>query len=140
MLKNPDMKLPAYMASFLKNGSNKENLFNLTERAFIQDKVKLGSKTMFFSITNQCSKITQSEMSIIPDKFIDNEEAHTKLVVLIGNASIQQGHMVMVRSPSGDIDIPVLFLLHQFENTTILIDNGVGKNRKIIDVIFFFLM
>ena len=44
---------------------------------------------MFFSNTNHCSKITQSEMSIIPDKSSEHEEADTKLVVLIGNASIQ---------------------------------------------------
>ena len=32
MLKSPDMKLPADMTSFLKNGSNKENLFNLIKK------------------------------------------------------------------------------------------------------------
>ena len=85
------MKLPADMTSFLKNGSNKENLFNLIKKtAFIQDKVKLESKTMFLSNTNYFSKITQSEMSIIPDKSSDHEEADTKLVALIRKASIQQ--------------------------------------------------
>ena len=44
-----------------------------------------------------------------------------------------------VRSPSGDIDIPVFFVLHQFEDITVLIYNGVRKNRKIIDAIFFFV-
>ena len=38
----------------------------------------------------------------------------------------------MVRSSSGDIDILVLFILHQFEGKNVFIDNGVGKNRKII--------
>ena len=47
---------------------------------------------MFFSNTNHCSKITQSEMSIIPDKSRDYEEPDPKPVVLIGNASIQQGN------------------------------------------------
>ena len=46
----------------------------------------------------------------------------------------------MARSPSGDINIRVLFLLHQFENINALVDNGVEKNRKIIDVMFLFLM
>ena len=41
----------------------------------------------------------------------------------------------MVRSPSGDIDIIVLFLLHQFDGIRGLRDNGTGeKNRKIIDM------
>ena len=53
MLKSPDMKLPADIVSFLKNGSNEENLFNFIETTFNQDKVKVGSKTMmFFSNTN----------------------------------------------------------------------------------------
>ena len=94
--------------------------------AFIQDKGKLGRKTTFFSNTNYCSKITQSEMFIIPDKSSDHEETDTKLVALIRKASIQQEKTVMVRLPSRDIDILVLpsrdigilvfFLLHQFEN------------------------
>ena len=82
------MKIPADMASFVKNGSNKENQFNFIETAFTQDKVKLRSKTMFFSNTNHCSKITQSEMSVIPDKSSDYEEPDPKPVALIGNASI----------------------------------------------------
>jgi hypothetical protein len=40
----------------------------------------------------------------------------------------------MVRSPSGDIDIITLFFGQDFSDTQILIDNGSGKNRKIIDV------
>ena len=78
------------MASFLKIVSNEENLINIIERAFIQGKVKLGRRTMFFSNNNYCSKITQSEMSIIPDKSSDHEEADTKLVALIRKASIPQ--------------------------------------------------
>ena len=39
----------------------------------------------------------------------------------------------MIRSPSGDIDIITLFIGLHFSDTQILIDNGSGKNRKIID-------
>ena len=78
-------------------------------------------------------------MSIIPDKSSDHEEADAKLVAFIGSASMQPGNTVMVGSPLGDIDILVLFLLHQFENITVLIDNDVGKNKKIIDMSSTFL-
>ena len=40
----------------------------------------------------------------------------------------------MVRSPSGDIDILVLFLKHGLGNVRVYIDNGIGKARKIIDM------
>ena len=55
-------------------------------------------------------------------------------MALVENAEIVEGNSLMVRSPSGDIDILVLFLLHQFDGKNVLIDNGVGKNRKIIDM------
>ena len=38
----------------------------------------------------------------------------------------------MVRSPSGDTDILTLFVAHDFRDTKVFIDNGTGKNRKII--------
>ena len=64
----------------------------------------------------------------------DHEEADTKLVALVRSSTPQPGNTVMIRSPSGDIDIVALFLGHEFPNVQILIDNGTGKDRKIIDV------
>ena len=46
------------------------------------------------------------------------------------------GNTMLVRFPYGDIDILMLFLLHQFEPKQVLIDNGTGSNRKIIDMSF----
>ena len=60
-----------------------------------------------------------------------NEEAGTKLVALVEAANIANGKTVMIRSPSGGIDIIVFFTLHEFDGITILIDNGVGKIRII---------
>ena len=42
----------------------------------------------------------------------DHEEANTKLVALVEPTNIANGKTVMIRSPSGDIDIIVLFILH----------------------------
>ena len=39
----------------------------------------------------------------------------------------------MIRSPSGDIDILTLFVANDFGGVKVLIDNGTGKHRKIID-------
>ena len=66
-------------------------------------------------------------MSIISDKSSKCEEADAKLVALIENASIQQGNMVMVRLPSGGINIPVSLWI-------------MFLKKKAIDVIFFCLM
>ena len=40
----------------------------------------------------------------------------------------------MVRSPSGDTDILTLFVAHDLRDKKVFIDNGTGKNRKIIEV------
>ena len=56
------------------------------------------------------------------------------MVALVGPANIENDKTVMIRSPSGDIDITVLFIHHEFDGITILIGNGVGKSRKIIDM------
>ena len=128
------MKLPEDMQKFLRNGANKEMLFNLIEVALKEGKKKIGDKVIYFSNVNHCLKITQHEAFIVTEKSSDHEEADTKLVALVKAANIANGKTVMIRSPSGDIDIIVLFILHEFDGITILIDNGVGKSRKIIDM------
>ena len=61
----------------------------------------------------------------------DHEEADTKLVAMSFSRHIIAENL-MVRSPSGDIDILVLFLLHQCSH--VFIDNGTGSNRRILDM------
>ena len=56
------------------------------------------------------------------------------LVALACAANVSPGHAMMNRSPSGDIDILVLFVAHNFDGVKVLIDNRTGKTRKIIDV------
>ena len=55
-----------------------------------------------------------------------------KLVALVEAANIANGKTVMLRSPSGDSDITVLLILHEFDRITVLIDNAVGKSRKFV--------
>ena len=78
--------------------------------------------------------ITRTEVCLILEQASDHEEANTKLVALVHNADILPCQSVMVLSPSGDVDILVLFLLHQRDNIKVLIDNGTGKSRKVIDM------
>ena len=56
------------------------------------------------------------------------------MVTLVGAANIENGKTVMIRSPSGDIGIIALFKHQEFDGITILIGNGIGKSRKIIDM------
>ena len=128
------MKFPADMQSFLRNGANKETLINLREVELKEGKKKVGDKVIYFSNVNHCLKIAQHVAFIVSEKSSDHEEADTKLVALVGAANIENCKTVMIRSPSGDIDIIVLFTHHEFDGITILIGNGVGKSRKNIDM------
>ena len=133
ILKTLDMKLPYDMTTFFQNRKNKDLLFNLIERSIVEDKSKLNERVVFFSNKEHCFKISIGHVLQIPEKSSDHKEADTKLVAPVESAEVNSNN-VMVRSPSGDIDILVLFNLHQFEGKNVFIDNGVGKNRKIIDM------
>ena len=113
IFKRPNLKIPGDMQSFLRNGANKEMLFNLTEVAFKKEKDKVGDKVIYFSKVNDCLKITQHEVFIVTEKSSDHEKADTKLVALIEAANIENDKTVIIRSPSGDII--VLFILHEFD-------------------------
>ena len=102
------------MSSFLRNGQNKEVLFNLIEQSIIDSKEQLKNKVVFFSNKSHCS-ITREAVNLYNGFASDHEEADTKLVALVNSYDLPANeNCVVVRSPSGDIDILVLFLLHQF--------------------------
>ena len=93
----------------------------------------MGDK-LHFSNVNHCLKITQHVAFMVTEKSSDHEEADTKFAALVGAANIENGKTVMIRSPSGDIGIIALFKHQEFDGITILIGNGIGKSRKIIDM------
>ena len=134
VLASPDMKVPYDFACFLRNGENKEMLFNLIQQSLEEGRKELADKTVYFSNKSHCTKITQDEVSIIEGYASDHEEADTKLVALALAANVPPGDTIMVRSPSGDIDILVLFVAQDFGAVKVFIDNGTGKSRKIVDV------
>ena len=133
VITSPDMKVPYNFTSFLQNGDNKAMLFNLIQRAIEEDKSKLRGKTIFFSNEYHCTKVSEDEVVVAERLESNHEEADTKLIALVQAANVATGDSVMVRSPSGDIDIVALFVAHDFPGVQVLIDNGTGLNRKIID-------
>ena len=106
------MKVPYDFDKFLKNGENKESLFNLIKQAIKEGREDLGERVIYFSNKSECKKITVNETSLSNELASDHEEADTKLIALVLAADVTPGDAVMVRSPSGDIDILILFLAH----------------------------
>ena len=78
--------------------------------------------------------------SNVEDLATDQEKAHTKTAYLIqhaANTNHDKDIVCVVRSNSGDINIPIILLGIELErNVHIYIDNGTGKNKlhKIIDI------
>ena len=106
----------------------------MIEQAIEEGREDLGERVIFFSNKSECKKITVNEISLSNELASDHEEADTKLIALVLAADVTPGDAVMVRSPSGDIDILLLFLAHDFAGVQVLIDNGSGKDRKVIDI------
>ena len=118
------------MQSFQRNGASKEMLFNLTEVALKEEQKNIGDKVIYFSNVNHFLEITQHEAFIVTEKPSDHEEADTKLVAQVEATNFPNGKTVLIRSPSGDTDIIVLFILHEFDGIiTIIIDNGLEKEK-----------
>ena len=122
VLKNTQMKLPSDMSSFLRNDQNKEMLFNLIEPSIYESKELLKNREVFFSNKTHCSRTTNEAVNLYNSFASDQKEADTKLVALVNSHDLPANQTcVMVRSPSGDIDILVLFLLHQFDRKNVCI-------------------
>jgi hypothetical protein len=113
------MKVPYDFADFLRNGSNKEMLFNLIQQAIVDNKSSLQDRTIFFSNKRDCMMIKEDQASTVPILKSNHEEADTKLVALVFAANVPQGESVMIRSPSSDMNILTLFVSHDFGDTNI---------------------
>ena len=128
ILKSPDMKVPFDIKSFMSVGQNKEDLFNLIKRAIIEIETHL---KIFFCF-RETFEITNGLELDRTDLQCDHEEADTMLVAFAYQTSSPG---IMVRSPSGDVDIVSLFLYHDmFIDADVFIDNGTGAQRKMIDI------
>ena len=82
-----------------------------------------------------CLRITVNTTDIIEELTINQEEADTKLLLYAKHAfSSIENQAVLVRSPSGDVDINVLFIITLFPEKAdrVYLDYGTGKSRKIL--------
>ena len=132
-LRSPDMKVPHDFAGFLRNGSNKEMLFDLIQQSIEEDRANLEDRTVYFSNKKKiCTMIKEDQVTVLPNLNSDHEEADTKLVALVCAANVPSEESIMVRSPSGDIDILTLFVAHDFRVTKVYIDMVQAKIERLL--------
>ena len=96
----------------------------------------LGERNVYFARGGKCKKISNSGSVDVEELETDHEEANTKIAYLIQHAarsSDGQQIICVVRSSSGDIDIMLLGMDLE-NNVHIFIDNGSGKDRKLLEL------
>ena len=92
----------------------------------------LDSAEMFISTGNDCLKITAESVETEHELVSNQEEADTKIVLHSFHAlNRDQVSNIIIRSPSGDIDIIVIIIgLLLDKQTRWFLDTGSGNNRK----------
>ena len=87
---------------------------------------------MFVARKNNCVKIMPEGVEIVSCLKRDHEEADSKIAYLLKHAQSELNNTVfIIRSCSGDVDIPVLLLgSTALDLSRVYIDSGTGKYRQ----------
>ena len=134
VVRSPDVRIPPDLKKFLNNGENKERMFELIEEVWIQSRNQNDRHTIYFARGSSCIKIANGVSEPVPQLNTNHEEADTKMAYLVQHVLRENGanKLCIVRSSSGDIDIPVILVAADLADRRIFIDNGTGRNRKIL--------
>ena len=131
-------KIPRNFSDFLKDGDNKTRLIELIKDEFVKhshDYLQLlSSEVIYFSIDGLCLQIKQVGVIEASQLSSNQEEADTE-VLLHANHVLHENidQNVVLRSPSGDIDINILCIaMFPLQVERIWIDYGTGDNRKVL--------
>ena len=122
-------KIPRNFSVLLKNGDNRTRLIEILKDEFAANKSalldKLNCQQILFSMDQLCYKITDSDIVVVEELSSNQEEADIKLLLHAKHAFGDiDNSPVIVQSPSGDVDINVLFLgMFTIQPDKIFIDN-----------------
>ena len=130
------MRIPPDFQTFLRNGDNKERLLKLIEEVWIENKEVVSDRTIYFARGDICVKLTRNGHEVITELATHHEEADTKIAYLIEHFvehNNKERVGIVVRSSSGDTDIPIILLggLRK-DDVDVYIDNGTGKARHLL--------
>ena len=131
IIRSGKMKIPKDFQTFLNNGKNKERVFEIFEETYAFRKAELG-REIIFAKRDSCKRINSNQ--IVNIFSMNHEEADTKVVSLARHSTQNADNAdskVIVRSASGDVDIPVIMLAAELDGT-IIIDSGRSNYRKFL--------
>ena len=136
VIKNTDIHISTDFKKFLGNGGNKEWLFELIAEVWIENKDMVAKRIIYFGKGNSCTKTKCDGVNLEPALSINHEEADVKVAYMIFHAqkNTEEGAAYVVRSPSADVDTPVIILGNEMSVNQVHIDSGTGKHRKLINL------
>ena len=127
------MGIPSDFQKFLNNNNNKERLFEIIEETFLSHNNTSIDKEIHFARGSTCKLLSRGYAGVTFT--VNHEEADTKLICLVKHAFENEQNSedatFIIRSTSGDIDIPII-LLNAETNSNVFIDSGRGNNRKLL--------
>ena len=136
MISSSSSKIPRNFNDFLKNGENKTRLIELIKNELVNNRMliltSLDCECIFFSMHNICYKISKECITEIQELSSNQEEVDTKLLLHAKHA-LRDNNLVIIRSPSGDVDINILFLaMFQTNDNKIWLDYNTGDHRRVL--------
>lgn len=140
-LKNAERSKRGHSTKVLINSAeNKARMIETIKDEIVKQKhaflAKLKCSKILFSVDKLCIHITENSTDVVEELSRNQEEADTKLLLHAELAFIaHQDKAVFIRSPSGDVDINILFLALFPEKADIIyIDYGTGKSRTFLQL------
>ena len=127
----PDMKIPD-LPNLMKNGNNKDVLLELVENEIRQEHASHGNRVVYIARKGSCTRISRRGYNLVLDLETDHIEADAMLSYIIDHSFKFNDQCSVVRSASGDTDIPVLLFAGMERDMKVVLDNGTGKTRKSI--------
>ena len=107
--------IPRYFTDFLKNGENRTRLIESIKEEFIKNSKDyldvLKSDRIILSLDGRAIKITINDVTEVAELSSNQEEADTKLLLHTNHALLENSNQkIILRSPSGDVDVNILCL------------------------------
>ena len=127
------MRIPSDFQKFLNNNNNKERLFEIIEETLLSHNNTSIVRKIYFARGSTCKLLSRGYADVTSTA--NHEGAGTKLICLVKHAIENEENSedvtFIIRSTSGDIDIPIIFLNAE-TSSNVFIDSGRGNNRKLL--------
>ena len=137
VVRSSKMHIPSEFQQFLNNNNNKERLFEIMKETLWSHNNASIDRKVYFTRESTCKLLSRGYADVTFT--VNHEEADTKLICLVKHAIENEENSeensedvtFIIRSTSGDIDIPVI-LLNSETNSNVFIDSGRRNNRKLL--------